>query len=219
MANCNSSRNNTNTIATRTKCNEPGESILKSITKGNDIRPGRTIRVNGERHSVLATVSIDTSKMENPTVLIHLSGYIKGTKELDKMPPEDDKAMLYLVKKAGCEDCNKKNECADDDNEILADYTIPLDKFYDPSTWMAGQREAASWTPEDYDFRVEHVFAHHFTDAVGANTCVSSVCSKDREGVATYYLTFKDAECHDYKIKPVFEDVSLSALAVENKID
>ena len=66
--------------------------------------------VNGERHSVLATVSIDTSKMENPTVLIHLSGYIKGTKELEKMPPEDDKPMLFLVKKTGCEDCNKKNE-------------------------------------------------------------------------------------------------------------
>lgn len=175
--------------------------------------------VNGERHSVLATVSIDTSKMENPTVLIHLSGYIKGTKELEKMPPEDDKPMLFLVKKTGCEDCNKKNDCDDDDNEILADYTIPLDKFYDPSPWMAGQREAASWSPEDYDFRVEHVFAHHYTDAVGANTCVSSVCSKDREGVATYYLTFKDADEYENKIKPIFEDVHLSALAVENKLD
>ena len=29
--------------------------------------------VNGERHSVLSTVSIDTSKMENPTTLIILS--------------------------------------------------------------------------------------------------------------------------------------------------
>ena len=38
--------------------------------------------VNGDRHSVLSTVSIDTSKMENPTTLIILSGYIKGTKEL-----------------------------------------------------------------------------------------------------------------------------------------
>ena len=201
MANCNSSRNNTNAaVTTATTCNEAGESILKSVTKGNDIRPGRTIRVNGDRHSVLATVSIDTSKMENPTTLIILSGYIKGTKELDKMPPEDDKPMLFLVKKTGCEDCKKKNDCDDDDNEILADYSIPLDKFYDK---YDGPND------NNYDYRVEHIFAHYYTDAVGASTCVSSVCSKDREGVATYYLTFKDAECHDYKIKPMFEDVSL----------
>ena len=220
MANCNSSRNNTNAaVTTATTCNEAGESILKSVTKGNDIRPGRTIRVNGERHNVLATVSIDTSKMENQTILIHLSGYIKGTKELQKMPPEDDKPMLFLVKKTGCEDCNRKNDCDDDNNEILADYTIPLDKFYDPSPWIAGGREAFTWTPEDYDYRVEHIFSHQYTDAVGASTCVSSVCSKDREGVATYYLTFKDADEYENKIKPMFEDVSLSALAVENKID
>lgn len=194
MANCNSSRNNTNTVATRTTCNESGESILKSITKGNNIRPGRTIMVNGERH----------------TTLIILSGYIKGTKELDKMPPEDDKPMLFLVKKTGCEDCKKKNDCDDDDNEILADYSIPLDKFYDK---YDGPND------NNYDYRVEHIFAHHYTDAVGANTCVSSVCSKDREGVATYYLTFKDADEYENKIKPIFEDVHLSALAVENKLD
>lgn len=66
---------------------------------------------------------------------------------------------------------------------------------------------------------VEHIFAHHYTDAVGANTCVSSVCSKDREGVEIYYLTFKDADEYENKIKPIFEDVHLSALAVENKLD
>ena len=37
MGNCNSSRNNTNTVAARTSCNESGESILKSITKGNKL--------------------------------------------------------------------------------------------------------------------------------------------------------------------------------------
>ena len=42
---------------------------------------------------------------------------------------------------------------------------------------------------------------------------------KDREGVATYYLTFKDADEYENKIKPIFEDVHLSALAVENKLD
>lgn len=219
MANCNSSKNNTNTVAARTSCNEAGQSILKSVTKGDNIRPGRTIRVNGDRHSVLATVSIDTSKMENPTILVHISGYIRGTRTLEKMPPEDDKPMLFLVKKTGCEDCKKKNDCDDDDNEILADYSIPLDKFLDLYPWLSGEKEATSWSPEDYDYRVEHIFAHHYTDAVGATTCVSSVCSKDREGTATYYLTFKDANDYDYKIKPVFEDVHLSALAVENKID
>ena len=126
--------------------------------------------------------------------------------------------MLFLVKKAGCEDCKKKNDC-DDDNEILADYSIPLDKFLDLYPWLSGKREATSWSPEDYDYRVEHIFAHHYIDAVRATTCVSGVFSKDREGIATYYLTFKDANDNDYKIKPVFEDVHLSALAVENKIN
>ena len=42
---------------------------------------------------------------------------------------------------------------------------------------------------------------------------------KEREGVATYYLTFKDADEYENKIKPIFEDVHLSALAVENKLD
>ena len=38
MANCNSSRNNTNAaVTTATTCNEAGESILKSITKGNKL--------------------------------------------------------------------------------------------------------------------------------------------------------------------------------------
>ena len=218
MANYNSSKNNTNTVVTTATCNEPGESILKSVTKGGNIRQGRTIRVNGDRHSVLATVSIDTSKMENPTTLVYISGYIRGTRTLEKMPPEDDKPMLFLVKKAGCEDCKKKNDC-DDDNEILADYSIPLDKFLDLYPWLSGKREATSWSPEDYDYRVEHIFAHHYTDAVRATTCVSGVFSKDREGIATYYLTFKDANDNDYKIKPVFEDVHLSALAVENKVN
>ena len=88
--------------------------------------------------------------------------------------------------------------------------SIPLDKFYDK---YDGPND------NNYDYRVEHIFAHHYTDAVGANTCVSSVCSKDREGVATYYLTFKDADEYENKIKPIFEDVHLSALAVENKLD
>lgn len=189
-------------IETRSACNEPGESILKSITKGDNVKSGRTIRVEGQRHNVLATVSIDTSKMCNPTTLLHLSGYIKGNRELNEID-EDDRPKLFLVKKMGCQKCRRR-EC-DDDNEILADYTIPFDKFYD--------------SDDHYDkFRVEHVFAHHFTDAVGAKTCVSSVCDRDRAGVATYYLTFKDADEECNKIRPSFEDVHLSALAVENKL-
>lgn len=199
MKNCNSSKKSTNGT-TAVACNEAGNSILKSITKGDNVKTSKAL-INGQWHRVLATVSIDTSQMENPTKLIILSGYIFSSYKNETGTTTTDRPMLVLFKKSGCPCDKKKCDTSEDGYEELADYTIPFDYF------------------DDTRYRVEHVFAHHYTDAEGNNTCVSTVCSQENAGIATYVLAFRNAEEEGNKIDPTFEDVHLSALAVENKLD
>lgn len=171
---------------------EPGLALLKSKTVpivDRDIE----LNIIGTDRTKLAEISIDTSKLNNPTILVMFSGLYVPFAAIHLG------ARITLYKQTGIKN-NKKCCSQRDDNGDRGDVLLshPLRAIQ------------INLSEDDFVFTADQ-FSYMYTDAVG-NYGVSDVCDED-SGIVRYSLYLERGP--EINIDGDLKNITLAALAVE----